>query len=104
MNPIKGLVWNLPGTKKIVRTVKHSIKVNVWGCFLARGFGRVECFKENLNADLMCHIYKYGLLPTVRKQFGYDSTLWKLQEDNDPKHTSKLATNWRMNNNVPKID
>ncbi len=40
----------------------------------------------------MCDIYKYGLLPTARKQFGHDSTLWKLQEDNDPKHTSKLAT------------
>jgi hypothetical protein len=52
----------------------------------------------------MCDIYKYGLLPTARKQFGHDSTLWKLQEDNDPKHTSKLATNWRMNNNVQKID
>jgi len=104
MNSVKGLVWNLPGKKKIVRTVKHPIKVNVWGCFSARGFGRVVCFNENLNADLMCDIYKYGLLPTARKQFGHDSTLWKLQEDNDPKHTSKLATNWRMNNNVQKID
>jgi transposase len=104
MNSVKGLVWNLPGKKKIVRTVKHPIKVNVWGCFSARGFGRVVCFNENLNANLMCDIYKYGLLSTARKQFGHDSTLWKLQEDNDPKHTSKLATNWRMNNNVQKID
>ena len=84
--------------------VKHPVKVNVWGCFSARGFGRVVCFKENLNADLMCDIYKYGLLPTARKQFGYDSTLWKLQEDNDPKHTSKLATIWTIKNNVQKID
>lgn len=104
MNSVKGLVWNLPGKKKVVRTVKHPVKVNVWGCFSIHGFGRVVCFKENLNADLMCHIYKYGLLPTARKQFGPDSTLWKLQEDNDPKHTSKLATSWRMNNNVDKID
>ena len=104
MNSVKGLVWNLPGKKKVVRTVKHPLKVNVWGCFSARGFGRVVCFKENLNADLMCHIYKYGLLPTARKQFGHDSTLWKLQEDNDPKHTSKKATTWRMNNNVEKIN
>lgn len=104
MNSVKGLVWNLPGKKNVVRTVKHPIKVNVWGCFSAHGFGRVVCFKENLNADLMCHIYKYGLLPTARKQFGHDSTSWKLQEDNDPKHTSKLATNWRMNHNVHRID
>lgn len=104
MNSVKGLVWNLPGKKKIVRTVKHPVKVNVWGCFSVRGFGRVVCFNENLNANLMCDIYKYGLLPTARKQFGHDSTLWKLQEDNDPKHMSKLATSWRMNNKVQKID
>jgi transposase len=104
LNSVKGLVWNLPGKKKVVRTVKHPIKVNVWGCFSSQGFGRIVCFKENLNAELMCNIYKYGLLPTAKKQFGHDSTLWKLQEDNDPKHTSKLAVNWRVNNGIEKID
>ena len=48
----------------------------------------------------MCTIYKRGLLPTDLKQFGHDSTLWKLQEDNEPKHTSKLAVNWKRNNGV----
>ena len=40
----------------------------------------------------MCDIYKRGLVPTARKQFGLDSTIWELQEDNDPKHTSKTRT------------
>ena len=103
LNCVKGMVWNLPGKKKVVRTVKHPVKVNVWGCFSSKGFGRVVCFKENLNAELMCDIYKRGLLPTVRKQFGRDSVLWKLQEDNDPKHRSKLAVNWKRNNGVHEI-
>ena len=30
--------------------------------------------------------------------------LWKLQEDNDPKHRSKLAVNWKKNNRVDEID
>ena len=51
----------------------------------------------------MCDIYKRGLLPTARKQFGHDSMLWKLQEDNDPKHRSKLAVNWKRNNGVHEI-
>ncbi|CAF3033188.1 unnamed protein product [Rotaria sp. Silwood2] len=51
----------------------------------------------------MCDIYKRGLLSTALKQFGHDSTLWKLQEDNDPKHTSKLAVNWKRNNGVHEI-
>ena len=92
LNFVKGLVWNLPGKKKVVRTVKHPIKVNVWGCFSSRGFGRVVCFRQNLDSKFLYDIYKLGLLPTARKQFGPDSTFWKLPEDNDPKHTSKLAT------------
>ena len=52
----------------------------------------------------MCDIYKRGLLPTARKQFGHDSTLWKLQEDNAPNHTSKLATSWKRNNGVHRTD
>ena len=34
MNSMKGMVWNLPGKKKVVRGVKHPIKVNVWGLLL----------------------------------------------------------------------
>ena len=50
----------------------------------------------------MCKIYQHGLLPTARKQFGSDSMLWKLQEDNDPKHTSKIATSWRCEKSIEK--
>jgi transposase len=104
MNSVKGMVWNLPGKKKVVRTVKHPIKVNVWGCFSSKGFGRLVCFRQNLDVKLMCGIYQHGLLPTARKQFGDDSTLWKLQEDNDPKHTSKLATNYKEQKGIENID
>ncbi|CAF3302065.1 unnamed protein product [Rotaria socialis] len=46
LNSVKGLVWNFPRNKKVVRTVKHLIKVNFWGCFLSKGFGRIICFRE----------------------------------------------------------
>ena len=86
-----------------MRTVKHPIKVNVWDCFSSKGFCRIICFKQNLNAELMCDTYKRGLLLTVQKQFSHDSTLWKLQEDNDLKPTSKLAVSWRRSNRVDEI-
>ena len=51
----------------------------------------------------MCDISKRGLLPTARKQFGHDLTFWKLQEDKEPKHTSKLAVNWKKSNGVDVV-
>lgn len=104
LNQVKRYAWNLPGQRKVIRTVKNAVKVNVWGCFSSNGFGRIWCFRENLNAKLLCTIYKHNLLPTARNQFGLKSNSWKLQEDNDPKHTSKLATEWRSKYGVQKID
>lgn len=97
-------MWDLPGKKKIIRTVKHPIKINVWACFSSKGFGRIVCFSENLNSKLMCDIYKSGLLPTARKHSGHDTKHWLLQGDNDPKHTSKLAVNWKTDHGIGKLD
>ena len=94
------LTWK----KKVARTVRHPIKVNVWGCFSSKGFDRIIPFKQNLSAKLMCDISKRGFLPSVRKQFGHDSALWKLQEDNEPKHTSTLAASWKRKNGVHEIN
>src|SRR5215470_18790718 len=59
--------WNLPGKRKIVRTVKHPAKVHVWGCFSASGFGELVCFEKNLDAKFMCTIYEKGLLPSAEE-------------------------------------
>ena len=84
--------WKLARKKKgHANCQAHPIKVSVWGCFSSQGFGPIVCFKQNLNAEFMHGISKRGLLPTAWKQFGHGSTLWKLQEDNEPKHTRKLA-------------
>ena len=90
-NTVKGLVWKLTGKKKMLRIVKHSTKMNVWRCFSNQDFSRIVCFKQNFNAELMCDIYKRDLVPTARKQFGLDSIIWELQEDNEPTHTRRNA-------------
>jgi transposase len=96
-------VWRLKGEKIKVPTVKHSIKVHVYGCFSEEGFGNIYCFTENLNAELLCTIYKKTLLPSAKKFFGEDNYSWNLQEDNDPKHTSEKAYRWRDEHHVNKI-
>jgi hypothetical protein len=52
----------------------------------------------------MCNIYKRGLIPTTRKQFGTGSVDWQLQEDNDPQQPSRLATQWKIDHDVNVVD
>ena len=67
------------------------------GCFSSQGFGRVVYFKQIFNAEFMYNIYKRG---TTWKQFDLDWTIWALHEDNDVKHTWKVALNWKLSNRM----
>lgn len=40
--------WSIPSNRIIRRTVKHPIKIHVWGCFCKRGFGYLYLFTSNL--------------------------------------------------------
>jgi transposase len=100
LNQSIGKAWQFSGKRKIIRTVKHPLKVHVWGCFSASGFGRLICFQRNLNAEFMCNIYEKGLLASANGFFGDGNLDWILQEDNDPKHRSRLATNWKIEKGI----
>ena len=94
-------VWRRRGEHVVRRSVKYPVKLHIWGAMSSTGFGRPYVFSENLNAKLMVKIYNKALLPSARKLFDGD---WVLQEDNDPKHKSKLATKWREDNEVERMD
>lgn len=95
--------WGRVNDQKVIRTVKHPQKVHVWGCFSAAGFGKLFIFKEILIAKLLVKIYRTALLPSM-KQFGFDEDIgWLFQEDNDPKHTSKMAKKWKISNTIPML-
>jgi transposase len=96
-------VWHRPGKKLVIRTVKHPVKVHIWGCVSSKGFGKCYIFKENLNARLMNKIYQRALLPSRKMLFGSKSSSMLLQEDNDPKHKSKLCKKWKEENNINNL-
>jgi hypothetical protein len=96
-------VWRRKGRSYVVRTVKHPLKIHTWGCFSAAGFGKLYLFKENLNAQLLTRIYEEALLPSASELFGDSQDAWFLQEDNDPKHMSKLAREWRALHSINRI-
>lgn len=76
-------------------TLKYPTKVHIWGS-ISKSFERkLYIFTEILTADGYLNILKSQL--DIGQQF-------ILQDDNDPKHRSKLVTNWKKENNIKYID
>jgi DDE superfamily endonuclease len=48
----------------------------------------------------MCKIYEQGLLASASMFFGEGNLDWFLQEDNDPKHRSKIAKAWKQEKGI----
>jgi hypothetical protein len=51
----------------------------------------------------MCKIYNNGLLPSARKWFGENNSHWKLLEDNDLKHLSKMSKKFKVDNDIQSL-
>ncbi|CAK9833697.1 Transposable element Tcb2 transposase [Anthophora retusa] len=96
--------WSPRAVAIVQRTVKHPVKVLVWGCFCKQGFGALYLFTDDLNAQKMIQIYQRCLLKSARRWFGSDNSLWVLQEDNDPKHRSRACTEWKRENGIRTLD
>jgi len=97
---IRRRIWKRRGQIKVVRTVKHDPKVNVWGYFSASGFGELAKIKGHLDAKKMMEIYEKGLFASADKLFGPDTRNWQFLEDRNPKHTGKLAKAWKAQHKV----
>lgn len=69
-------------------TVKHSKYVMVWGCFSAHGIGHLAEILGKLNAAGYKDIVEEHLHSSASEMAIPDHFI--LQQDNDPKHTSRL--------------
>lgn len=96
--------WSTPNNRFVVRTLKHPVKLHVWGCFSKRGFGKLHIFTGTLNAERMTEIYRKALLPSAKKMFPSADDPWTLVEDNDPKHRSRLCQSWKDENGVHVLE
>lgn len=95
--------WCSSSNRTVVRTIKHPQKVHVYGAFCESGFGSLTIFTGNLNAARMVQLYRSTLLPTARKYYGGDKSKWLLLEDNDPKHKSRLCSDWKDENDIEQM-
>ncbi len=64
----------------------------LWGCFSAKGPGRLICVKERMNWAMYREILSENLLPSARALKMKRG--WVFQHDNDPKHTAWATKEW----------
>lgn len=87
--------FNPKYTKK---TVKHGGgNIMIWGCFSWYGVGPLFWIKDKMDAIKYVNILESIMYPYAEMNMPLK---WTFQQDNDPKHTSKLAKKWFQDHNI----
>jgi len=87
--------WEPP---KLKGKPKHPIKVHVWAGISKRGPTKLIVFEGIMDAQFyVAEILSNGLLPFIQEKFPDDH---RFQQDNDPKHTSRLASSFMTENGI----
>ena len=74
----------------------------LWGCFSAKGTGRLHRFEGRMNGAMYWKILANNLLPSVRAlEMGRG---WVFQHDNDPKHTAKATKEWLKRKHIKVLE
>ena len=101
-------VWKKPGAGLTQQHVSGTVKFGggslmVWGCMTAHGVGYMCRIDGRMDGELYREIMEDHLFQTV-DYYGMDRERFVFQQDNDPKHTSRVAQGWFMENQVEVLD
>ena len=91
--------WSKNPEIEVKRIPKNRQKVHIWGAISIKGVVGYHTFRTNLNGIYFVDILKHHLLPGATIQF---KRRWRLQQDNDPKHTSGVAKEF-IKNKIPEL-
>lgn len=83
--------------RKLKQRPKHPPKLHVWGGISTRGATQVVIFKGIMNADRYQKILEKSLIPFIDSCYPNHH---RLQQDNDPKHTSHRIENFFEEKNI----
>ena len=86
------------GARPIRPMPKDRSKIFAWGGFCIKGTTSLFCFKRIMDGKFYTEILAKQL-PEVRSML---RGRWRLQQDNDPKHTSHIAKEF-LDDNVPEV-
>jgi transposase len=84
--------------RPVRRIPKDRTKIFAWGGFSKRGKTSLFCFTNIMNAEFYVNILE-NHIPEVQEIVG---KRWRFQQDNDLKHTSRLAQSF-LDKNVPEL-
>lgn len=87
----------------LLPTVKHPIKIMVWGCMSSRGVGRLEIIKGTVNAETYIDILRRRMLTSAADIFYATGGNFNFQDDNAPCHRAKKVQEWLQNNGINRI-
>ena len=83
--------------RALKQKAKHPAKVHIWGGISYKGATKIVIFTGNMNAPRYAKILESSLLPFIKECYPRGH---KLQQDNDPKHTSKYVEKFFEQHNV----
>ena len=75
----------------------------IWGCMTSRGVGYAYRIDGAMDSPLYVSILSDELLETM-EYYGMEKGETIFQQDNDPKHKSRLATQWFEDNELTVLE
>jgi transposase len=100
--------WKKPGAPLQDHHVTGTVKFGggslmMWGCMTAKGVGYACKIDGRMDAELYKSILEDDLLQTL-EYYDLEPSEIIFQQDNDPKHTSKLAKKWFTDNEIELLE
>lgn len=84
------------------KTVKHGgSRIMIWGCFSYYGTGPIYRIENTMDQHVYVSILENVMLPYAEWEMPLK---WVLQQDNDPKHTSRRAKDWFRDNEIQVLE
>jgi hypothetical protein len=101
-----GYVWRKKGESLAPNCIRPTVKggggsVMVWTCICRSGSGPIHRINGIMDAQVYRNILTNVLLPYSEDNLPLN---WMFQQDNDPKHTSRLVRQWFDDNQINVID
>jgi transposase len=99
-------VWRKSGTRYESRNLKASVKhggrsIMAWGCFSSKGVGKIALIDGRMDGIKYTHIINENLVSSAKKM---RLNTFVFQQDNDPKHTSRVARRFFEKKHINLLD